>query len=291
VTGAAALARRLAALGLAAMLAMPGAASAQSVTVAIGKISSERSCTTYQMSSGSSAMVVTPRLIAARASWRTWLVRDCVNNFATFRTTLEAALASSGTLAVGPRGRYSVTVSLSELGSASDSASNADSSSNSGDVVMSLDMTVRDAGGRIIYGGNITKHLETSSNYNSGSNASSSEQSGRTVYTQIQQQIAQAVARTVAFKLVPPAVTAVQGRKIQLNYGAPLVTLGMPVMVTTRGGEILRYRVSAAVPGHAMADAYGGGDFSGAAPGDAATVVEAEDPEANARRYERVDLP
>jgi hypothetical protein len=51
----------------------------------------------------------------ASDQWRTWLVKDCVKNFATMRSSMEAALASSGNFTIGGGG-YKVDLVVSDVG-------------------------------------------------------------------------------------------------------------------------------------------------------------------------------
>jgi hypothetical protein len=74
-----------------------------------------------------------------------------------------------------------------------------------------------------------------------------------------------------------------------LSYGNPLLPLGAQVSVAGRDGRPQRYRIVDATPGSADADPVG--DASPVAPGAIATIVEDDDPAANARRFRKVDLP
>jgi len=235
-------------------------------TVVIGRIASEKSCTVYQESSGRSAMAATPYGVAASESWRTWLVKDCVDNFATIRTSLEAALASSGKFAVKTGGRgYTLTGTISQVGGDGGPAPPVPSSSGgysiaSRQMFVSMDVTLRDPSGRIVYGGLLTKHLETGSAIHTLGLDTRSSQSGEAVYTELQHQVALAAARLAAFHIDPLRVVGGDGRAIRLNYGSPLLTLGTIVHATSPdGATTVRYTVTAASPEGATAEVDGEG--------------------------------
>ncbi|WP_293901125.1 hypothetical protein [Phenylobacterium sp.] len=293
--------RRIALAAVASLLAFATGAQAQprgGPSIGVGRITSERTCNLYQESEGRSAVVVSPYVIAAASSWRTWLVRDCVDNFASIRTSLEAALASSGKFIVKPGGAtYVVSGRISDVGGEGGPAPGAPSSRDgysisSSKMFVNMDVTVRDAAGRIVYGALLTKSLETGSDISTGGFRATSSQSGQALYTQLQHEVALAVARQVAFHLVPMRVTGGDGRQIQLSYGAPMLTLGTIVMATSAdGATTLRYNVTSAGAGMATAQLDGDGDPSRIGPGSIATVIEADDPAANGRRFKRVELP
>jgi hypothetical protein len=211
--------------------------------------------------------------------------------------SLEAALAASGTLVVkAHNARYSLSATISQVGGEetpqSDSIATGGYSISSSKIFASIEISLRDSSGRVVYGGLITKHLEIGSNIETQGMSSSSNQSGEAVYTELQNQLAFAVARSVAFHVVPLRVVARDGDRIRLNYGAPMLTLGAIVHVTGEDGiATIRYDVTSADAGGATAEKDGDGDTSHIMPGSPATFLEADDPAANERRYHRVDLP
>jgi len=280
---------------IAAVFVGPANAQTRRIGISVGRISSEKSCTLYQESSGSSAMVATRHMVAAVESWRTWLVRDCVNDFSTIRTSVEAALASSGKFAIRPKGgSYSISGAISQVGSDSPggfSSTNGGYDISTAGIFVSMNVIVRDAGGRVVYGGPLTKHLETSSISQTSDLSAASGMSGQGVYTVLQNQMALAVARLVAFHIDPLRVVSGGGRQIRLNYGSPLLTLGTVVHATGSNGVMVRYLVSSADPDGATADIDSEADSSQVGPGSAVTAIESGDPAANERRIQRVDLP
>lgn len=282
-------------LGLAALasflLCGSGAVAQTRPIITIDRVTSERTCTLYQQSAGSAGVIATRNAIAAFASWRTWLVRDCVNNFAGLRASLEAALASSGRVVVGPGGRHILSVQLSELGSSNSAVQGAGYSVQSERTTVTMDVSLRDRTGRIVFGAPIVQQMETGSNIETAEMSSSGDQSGRTIYTQIQQQVAVAAARAIAFQLAPLRVVAVRGRQIDVDAGSPMLSTGSVLTVTSASGEMLRYVVSGAANGRSTAELDGDGDASRVRPGNLATVIDAGDPAAKGRRFRRVDLP
>lgn len=270
--------------------------------VAVGQFESEKTCTLYKLTAGRhrevGAVDAYGGIYASETSWRDYLVRDCIDHFASLRTSIEAALASSGKLDVSPTrsGTYVVSGRISEV-SGGGPAAPAPNMPNGGwamsasNMVVNMDVTVRDPSGRIIYGGLMTKKIETGFNMDTGGLSSTSTHTGKAVYTELQHQVALAVARLVAFKIAPLRVTNVAGERIQLNYGAPLLGLGTIVQVTGSDGSLARYNVTGAGAISAQADYEGDGKPLSVAAGNMAMVIEADSAEAKARRFERVDLP
>ena len=318
------------ALGLAgiAALAVTGHASAQTPTISVGHITTHQNCKVYQELAGSkavfaqqdtvvaakeSAAVAADRnhVVAAKegtvvaaqrtqvatfSSWRTWLVKDCVSDFPAIRTSLQAALAASGKLAIkGSGGNYVLSGAISQVGGTDDPATQTISTGSysvaSQGIFVVMEVTLKDSSGRIVYGGLLTKHLETGSNIQTpGMETASYQPNGEATYTQLQNQVALAVARLAAFHIVPLQVTSNEGRRISLNYGSPLLTLGT-IVEAAGPGSAVRYNVVSAGSDSATAEKDSEGDASGIGPGTPATVIEADDPAANARRIPRVDLP
>ena len=280
-------------------LTIPAAVQAQPrgvPAISVGRISSERTCTLYRESAGRSAMVATPYTVAAASSWRTWLVRDCVDNFPTLRTSLQAALASSGKLSVRQSGGAVLTARISDItgGGAEPSADTARDgfAAASNFISVSTDVTITDPSGRIVFGQLVTKKLETGSDIDVDGFRATSSEAGRGLYARLQHEVAIAVARKVSFRLVPLEVVSGGGRTIQLNYGSPLLTLGTTVMVTSPDGRAtVRYNVTSASDNSATAEVDGEGDVGRIVQGATGVVIEADDPAANGRRMKRVDLP
>lgn len=281
-----------------ALVAAPALAQ-DGVSFSVGRIDSAKTCTLYQQSAGRAGAIITPRAIGVYASWRTWLVKDCVDNFAGIRNAIETALAASGGVALrGQGGRYTIVGRISEVSGEPSSAPQApdlgrdgfSAATNSMRVV--IDVTVRDKAGRIVFGIPLVKTIETGSDIRVGSFRASSNESGQALYARLQQEVALSVARAVAFHFNPLRVITSEDRTIRLDYGAPLVRIGMIVQVSPPGGvSVLRYKVTSATGDSAIARFEGSGDPTRAVPGSLAVVIEADDPAANGPRYDKVDLP
>jgi hypothetical protein len=296
-------------------------------TITIGKITAHQNCKVYQESEGHSAMVArrdtvvasqdkaaavatrdgmaaerqnttvaaSRTTVAAVSSWRTWLVKDCTNDFPTIRNSLQAALAASGKLAVtGGGGRYVLSGAISQVGGGDEPATQTMSTGGfsvaSQSIFVTMDVTLKDGSGRIVYGGSLTKHLEIGSNIQTAGMESGSSMSGEATYSQLQSQVALAVARLAAFHIVPLQVAGKEGDQIRVNYGAPLVPLGMVLHATSPDGfASVRYDVTSASADGAIAQKQGDGDSSRIEIGSPVAATEPGDPEG--RAYQRVDLP
>ncbi len=283
------------------MLVLPKTAFGQSaIAVSVGSIETTQKCTYFLESEGQSktAAVVTPYAVgvASSTSWRTWWVKDCVDNFATMRSSLEAALASTGKFSVGRSG-YSVNISLSGI---SDSGAVPPARDNgpggfevrSASMLANFNLTLQDRSGAAIYGGLSSKSIETGFSLKADNSYVDTSLTGDAVYGKLQNEMALAMARIVAFKLVPLKVTAVDDDRIELNYGSPLLQLGTLIEVQEQGRlNSIKYRVIATEGQTAVAEADGDYDLSDIQVGAFAKMIEADDPAANGRRYKRNRLP
>ena len=73
------------------------------------------------------------------------LLRDCVDNFAAIRTSLEAALAASGKFAITPgRAAYTVGGRISDVGTSGQSAAGTDFGVGSDQLFVNMDVTVKE---------------------------------------------------------------------------------------------------------------------------------------------------
>lgn len=288
----------LLALAILATMTAAGSARAQSLPVVrIAAVESEKECHLYEVTDGASATVVTRRAMATVTSWRSWLVRDCVDNFSGLRAALEAALASSGKVAVGPQGdSYALTVRISDVtgggGPAPEPGGDARGFGfSSSQMAVTTSFSLRDRAGRTVSGDVFTKQIETAYRGQVGGLEMSSSESGRGLYARLQEDVAMAVARKVAFAIEPARVVAVDGNRVRVSYGYPLLKLGTVLQVTdTDGFAPSRYLVISSNQGSAIAE-LDGDRGAEARPGDLVTVLEPENAAANGRRYRRVDLP
>lgn len=261
--------------------------------IQIGTIDSAKLCTTYVMSSGESGLVISRDVIAIGSRWTTWLEKDCLDNFATLKSSLESALASSNLFSIGSRG-YIVDMTVSDVGNKDITQSNDQTTSVSihTKLFVSADIRIRDNMGNIIYGGVFTKHIDTDASGVSGGVRYDSHMSGKAVYGVLQHELALAAARVIALHIVPLQVVKVDGGDIQLNYGSPLLQLGSLVQVSSKNRmRAIMYRVISATESGAIAEKEGDGDSSSIALSDNATIIESDNPAANSRRMKRVSLP
>lgn len=283
----------------------PAAAFAQSAgrgtgltAITIGALDSALDCKLYAVTSGASAAYADASRIAVSRVWKTSLYRDCVNHFAGVREALAAALGSSGTISVGSGG-YTLSARISETSQTSNNtgvAGMSDGSSGFGvasaGLGLEVSVTVRDRAGKVVFGSPVRQRVETAGAVDTGSAFAGSSQSGEGIYSTLQRQVAIAVARRVAFHFTPLSVLAVKDRKVQLNFGAPLLQSGDIVNVTGSDGfTAIRYRVSTTSPDRAIAEKFSDGDESQIRAGNIATFVDEDSGMDNLNRFDRVELP
>lgn len=270
------MARSFACLGLACVLAMSGA-PAMAGSLSVGNFTAEESCRVFVTewereiavatgsSSSASAVVANPYGAAgARRSssetssaylreWGTELNEICNQNFPRVRSTMASALASSGTFNPGD-GTFTVNGFLTDIGYETTSYGSDSVVEDNSYVLASVTYQVKNAKGNVVYGGSFTKRFNTETAVETNGSSFQSSQSGRTVFSQLQEQIGYAVARQVLFHFEPLRVTANDGRAIALNYGPPIIPMGAAVLVTSeRSLEPLRLTVVSAAPGRAIA--------------------------------------
>lgn len=265
--------------------------------ISMGKFDAEEACTLYQQYAGRRAEYADAYVYASYSSFFTYLVRDCVQNFPSLRTALQAALASSGKFAQRPGG-YVITGHLSRVSGDGGPAPSAPDmgpggfSITSSSMFVTMDFSVKDARGRIVYGDVVTKKIEVSSDINVNGFRATSSQGGPGLYGVLQKELSQTIARKIAFHFVPLEVIGTEGTEIQLNYGAPLLALGQIVQATAPDGSaVARYRVTSASSGSALAELEGDGRYARIVPGSQAIVIENDDPAANGPRFKRTPLP
>lgn len=291
------MAIRFAGFATIAAIALLGAAPAAAQSLKVGGVSATKSCKLYMNSAGRVGAVADPWSVGVFASWRTWWQKECVANFATMRSTLESALAASESVRVGTRsGRYSVFVNITNVGDPNVGAPEAPSGGNMGIarsfVSVSMDVQVRDAAGHVVFGGLLTRRMEIGSDIKVDGFQTTNVQAGPAAYGRLQNELALAAARMVSFHFAPIQVTATQGRDVQLNYGGPLLHLGALLLISSPDrATTVRYRVTQALDGFSTATPDARGNPASIGPGSVATYIDADDPQQNARRFERVDLP
>lgn len=276
--------------------AVPPAAAQSPIHFTVGQIDTKEECKYFLESEFRHAAVATPWLYASKTSWRTWLVKDCVSRFETMRHSIEAALASSGKFSVGPGG-YRVNVTINDVSGGSPAPDVPDGGDrgyafSKAAILTSYSVTVTDRNGRVVFGGVGTKAVETGAKIDADGTYTSTSMGGDAIYGVLQNELALAIARSVAFKIIPLAVTKVDGDRIAVNYGAPFLKLGSSLNVSSGSGfRTLRFLVLSAQDGTAIAEVDGDADTSAIKPGAEVTFAEEDDPAANGRRYDRVRLP
>ncbi|WP_301749275.1 hypothetical protein [uncultured Erythrobacter sp.] len=276
--------------------------------VNVGTITSTQSCTYYRNYSGSKleyseeyyarvwGAAAAARYYAAHTTWRSWVVKDCQSNFQTMRSAVEAALASSGRLTTG-RGGYSLDITISDIGETAPARSLPvdgpnDYSTSWGTASATVSFTLKDAAGRSIDGGVVTKQIEMSRTIDTADLSVRVSEPGESVYDLMQREVAQMIARRIAFKIHPLRVTAIEDDLVELNYGGALLPVGSIVDVSkSRGIGVVRYRVISATGSDAAAQVDGDNDTSDIDLGNLVTFIEDDSDAASARRFRRKRLP
>ncbi|MBU6269199.1 MAG: hypothetical protein KGN34_16750 [Sphingomonadales bacterium] len=297
------------------VVALLVSAQARAGTISVGVFTAEKTCTTYELewgrefaasaSASASAGEASGNFLGGSASygsasrsasiyareWGTELRRECVRNFPAVRSTLASALASAGPVA-SPDGPLTLTGRLTGVGYESQTVDTAGSAIADQFMVVGIEFALRNRAGRIVYGGALTKRLNIDAGSETADVSFSRSQSGRTTFAQLQQQVAYAVARNVLFHLHPLRVVANDGKAIALNYGTPLVPLGSAVLVpsaTSLRGR--RLTVVSARNDQAVAESDAHAALQDVPVGAVVTFAEADDPAANSRVFQRVELP
>jgi len=150
-------------------------------------------------------------------------------------------------------------------------------------------LRVRDARGSMVFGGVVDASAEIGSQVVGGEGGCSSMTPADPSMRRLGNALALAAARRIAFTLVPMRVAALEGGEIVLNHGGALVPLGAIVQVAANGGAPVRYRITASTPASASAAPIGAAEP--VAVGAIARLLETDDPQANARRFHKVELP
>jgi hypothetical protein len=267
-------------------------AHAQGIPITVSTFTTEKSCTTYELDWGREFAHADAYSVTVAKAWGSQLVRDCQQNFPGLRTTIAAAFASAGVPSELRGRRLTLTGRLTDVGYSTGSVATEGSTVAGQAMVVSVSFEVKDAGERIVYGGALTKRFPINASTSTASVATEQSETGRTTFSQLEREVAYAIARAVTFHVAPLRVAANDGHRIELNYGSPLVPLGAAIIVP-HGGSLRnsRLNVTSATGSGAIADSEGGADVSDVAVGTAVTFAEADDPAANGRAYDRVDLP
>ena len=157
-------------------------------------------------------------------------------------------------------------------------------------VTMSLKLT--DSKGKTVFGSLVDAQIETGDASIVRGTVTASSSDGEAAYTFLQRQLAMVAARKVSFHFKPLLVNGVQGNKVKLNYGGPLLEVGTLLAVTSQDGfTTSRYRVSSVSSTSAIATQLGDANVRDITPGSSAVVIEKGDPAANESNLEFVPLP
>lgn len=284
-------------MACAVLMACAATPSQAQERVHVGDVVSIETCTYFQNREGESAAVLTPWFAGFVSKWRSWWVKDCNDEFATLRASVTAALASSQKLIVG-NGGYRVDLSLSHLNEGGAAPPTRPVGSGGYAVSRSwasvgLDVTVVDERtGRVLYGAPFVKKVETGYEIRGAGQVALGRSTDEAMMATMQREVALAVARLVSFSIEPVRVEDVDGYDIRLNYGAPLIGVGDTVMV--QGSDRmrpLRYKVVSAGAQGAIAEVDGDNSPDQVFPGALVDFVEADDPQAQGRRYRKSRLP
>lgn len=230
--------------------------------------------------------------------WGYWLVVECRQQFGQLREGIQSAIAETGAMNLSstrngvdiPRPDLVITGRVQGLGSEQSTTSAADYCVAATRVKGSLDLRVRDASSnRVIHAATITRSVEVGSETVGGASHCSSGRASRSDYDLLQRELALTAARTIAFKIKPMRVLETNGRSVSVNYGAPMVRLGTILQVMTADGAPAKYRVTSTMGEQSFASPMGAAKL--VSPGALADVIDEDDPAANGRRFERVELP
>jgi hypothetical protein len=309
------MARNTTSLGLAIAAALGGLTLAAAPATAqdkervnVGTITSTQTCVYFRNYSGSRleysedyyarvwGAAAAARYYAAHTTWRSWVVKDCQSNFQTLRAAVEGALASSGRLTTG-RGGYTLDITISDIGETGPARNVPVDDPNGywtswGTAKATVSFVLKDAAGRNVDGGVVTKTIEMSRTIDTQDFTMRVSEPGASVYDLMQREVAQMLARKVAFGIEPLRVTAAEDDQIELNYGGALLPVGSIIDVRrTQGLGMIRYRVVSASDRTATAEVDGDNDTSSIDVGNLATFIEDDSDAASARRFKRKRLP
>lgn len=233
---------------------------------------------------------------SSETHFETFFVEDCQSDFDGVRQALEAALASSGAITISKKGyklsaRVENAVPVTQgLVDRSLTGKGYGAISEGLKVTMSLKLT--DSKGKTVFGSLVDAQIETGDASIVRGTVTASSSDGEAAYTFLQRQLAMVAARKVSFHFKPLLVNGVQGNKVKLNYGGPLLEVGTLLAVTSQDGfTTSRYRVSSVSSTSAIATQLGDANVRDITPGSSAVVIEKGDPAANESNLEFVPLP
>lgn len=204
---------------------------------------------------------------------------------------MASALASNGAVNPGD-GAFTVEGFLTDIGYESTAFGNASVAEASDNILVSVTYQVRNARGNVIYGGALTKSFNVATLVETSGSSFQSAQSGRTVFSQLQEEVGYAVARQILFHFEPLRVVANDGQAVAFNYGPPLIPMGAAIMVSgEKSLQPKRLIVTGALPGRAVAQSPALASVEDVTIGSAAFFAEEEDPYSDQSVIPSVRLP
>jgi hypothetical protein len=223
--------------------------------------------------------------------WGTELNEVCNQNFPRIRSTMASALASNGAVNPGD-GAFTIDGFLTDFGYESSAFSNASVSETNDNILVSVTYQVRNARGHVVYGGALSKSFNVATLSETAGASFQSTQSGRTVFSQLQEEVGYAVARQILFHFEPLRVVANDGRAVAFNYGPPIIPKGAAILVSSeRSVQPVLVKVTSALPGRAVAQSPGMVSLADVVIGAPAFFAEEEDAYADQSVLPSVPLP
>jgi hypothetical protein len=231
--------------------------------------------------------------------WGNWILSVCSRQFPDMRERLASAISESlraseaGSAALAGRS-LSLSGRISGISGSTGTSAGPNFCASDQSVFATLDWRVQ---GMPVVGslsGTTEKSVNTGFVVETGGGAGpgscSAGEASLAAFDRLQTEISRATARQIALSIIPMRATTVDDRgRIRLNYGSPVLQMGMLVMVGGESSLPSRFRVVTSGSGFAWAEPYGARGT--VRPGDRASVIESDSPEANARRTEFNDLP
>lgn len=270
-------------------------APAHAASMVAGPWASVESCQVYAVSWGRELAWSDPSSVGVARQWGTDLYRDCANQFSELRRTIAAVLGSAnmsgGHDPTAGRG-YTLTGRVLQISHESSNFVGGGVAMAKENLVISIEFSVMNRGGRVVYGGTIRKRFPVSSQTEGATTSYSVQQSGDGIYSMVQQEVAQAVVRASLFRIDPLRVIANNGRRLKLNYGSDLLPMGSAIGVDTEGGMgTALLNVIGGTSDGVLVESQTGANLASVQVGSVARFLEKDSPEANAPRYDRVPLP
>lgn len=259
-----------------ALLQFVNNAQAQSFNVDVEPIKSSKECSFYTN------------------FWGDWLLAVCRTQFPQMRERLkssitEALFASSTVPSYGLSYRISISGTVGDLTTDVSKTSGHNFCVSSAHAIGTLDWIARIGSQGQSIGGSTNKSVEVAYDNKNGNSYCNTATQSNVSFDKLQTELSRATARNIAFKLNPLRVTSIEGNRIQLNYGSPVLSLGMRVSVGGNSAFPVKYEIVNTGDTFAWAKPYG--DLGEINVGDRVKLIESDSLENNARRFEGGELP